>query len=225
MSVVADSDAVSGSGEAGTGRAADWRAPSLRRTGLRKTCLRKTLSRLALLKAGRGLDAGPSVVEIDGGKVQVIFVESGFKAGNLGTEPAGKIAIGVNGDADLTLLNDGMNLNRAESVGADAQMHLGVHLGICLQIGGGTGRDGRGRRNRGSGVEHLVSLGQLRGGIGPTLGWGRGGWRSGRGQRRRGISSGGDGGWRVVRCRRSGCIAAEDFLSPAAVAGAAADTG
>lgn len=117
--------------------------------------MRKTLSRLALLKAGSGLDAGPSVVEIDGGKVQVILVESGFQARNLGTEPAGKIAIGVNGDADLTLLYNSMNLNRAESIGADAQMHLG----IPLQIGGGTGRDAIGRRNRRSGVEHLVRLG------------------------------------------------------------------
>jgi hypothetical protein len=71
-----------------------------------------------------------------------------------------------------------------------------------LQIGGGTGRDVRGRQNRRSGVEHLVSPGQFGSRIGSTLSWGRGGWRSRSGQRRRGtISSGGGGGWRVLRCR------------------------
>ena len=96
-----------------------------------------------MLKTGRGLDAGAPVIEIDGGEVQVVFVESGFETRNFGTEPAGDITVGVNGDADLTLLDDGMNLNRAEGVGAHADMHLGG--------GGGIGGDGRGRRSRGSG--------------------------------------------------------------------------
>jgi len=116
------------------------------------------------------------VIEIDGGKVQVTFVEFGFKARNFGTEPAGDITVGVNGNADLTLLDDGMNLNRAEGVGTHADMHLGG--------GGGIGGDGRGRRSGGRGrrgVKHLVSLGKRKRGIGCDLGWGRGGRRSGRG--------------------------------------------
>jgi hypothetical protein len=138
--------------------------------------LRETLPRLAMLKAGRSLDAGASVIEIDGREVQVAFVESGFEARQFGTEPAGDITVGVNGDADLTLLDDSMDLNRAEGVGADAHMHLGAHLRI------GSGRAGGGRRSGGSGrrgVQHLVSFGKLGRGIGWDLGWGRGGWSSG----------------------------------------------
>ena len=150
------------------------------------------LARLAMLKAGCGLHAGACVIEIDGGEIQVLVVEYGFEAGDFGTEPAGEITVSVNGDADLTLLDDGVNLNGTEGVGAEADMHLGVHLGIHLQISGGTGchghkrRCGSGRR----GVEHLVSLGKLVCGIGSDLGWGRGGWRSGSGRRSRGIFSG-----------------------------------
>lgn len=135
--------------------------------------MREVLPRLALLKAGRGLDTGASVIEIDGGEVQVVLVESGFEARDFRTEPAGEILVSVNGDADLALLDDSMNLNRAEGVGADAHMHLGVYLGIHLHIGGGIGRDGRGRRSGGRGrrgVEHLVSLRQRGHGIGRGLG-------------------------------------------------------
>lgn len=122
------------------------------------------------------------------------FVEPGFEARNFGTEPVGDITVGVNGDADLTLLDDGVNLNRAEGVGADADMHLGG--------GGGIGGDGRGRPSGGSGrrgVEHLVSLGKRGRGIGCGLGRGGGGGRSGRGQRSRGIFSGGECGRNVGR--------------------------
>jgi len=124
---------------------------------------RETLPRLAMLKAGRGLHAGASVIEIDGSEIQVLVIESGLEAGDFGTEPAGEITVSVNGDTDLTLLDDGMNLNGAEGVGADADLHLGVHL----QISGGTGCDrhrrccGRGRR----GVEHVVSFGKLGRGV------------------------------------------------------------
>ena len=123
------------------------------------------LPRLAMLKAGRSLDAGASVAEIDGGEIEVVVVESGFEARDLGTEPAGKITVSVNGDADLTLLDDGMNFNGAEGVGADADMHL--------DLGGWIGRDRRGQRSAGSGrrgVEHLVSLGKRGRGIGANLG-------------------------------------------------------
>ena len=145
------------------------------------------LPRLAMVKAGRGLDAGASVIEIDGGEVEVLVVESGFEARDFGAEPAGEITVCVNGDADLTLLDDGMNLNGAEGVGANTDMHLGVGRGIL--------RDGRGWRSGGSGrrgVEHLVSFGKLGRGIGSDWGWRRRGWRSGSGQRSRGIFSGGE---------------------------------
>lgn len=73
--------------------------------------MRRILPRLALLKSGCGLDAGARVIEIDGGEIEVVAVESGFEAGDFGGEPAGDIAVGVHGDADLTLLDDGMDLN------------------------------------------------------------------------------------------------------------------
>jgi hypothetical protein len=135
-----------------------------------------------MLKTGRGLYAGASLIEIDAGEVEVVFVQSGFEARNFGTEPSGDIAVGVNGDANLALLDDSMNLDGTEGVGAEADMHLGVHPAIHLQLGGGAGRDGRGRRSRGRGrrgVEHLVSLGKL--GCGHESGGerGRGGWRRG----------------------------------------------
>lgn len=67
----------------------------------------------------------------------------------------------MNRDANLTLLDDGMNLNCAEGVGTNADMHLGVHL--CSS--GGVGRDRCRSRHHGwrgsSGVEHLVSLGRV----------------------------------------------------------------
>ena len=67
----------------------------------------------------------------------MVVVESGFEARNFGAEPAGNITVGMNGNANLTLLDDGMDLNRAEGIGADADMHLGV----CGQVGGvGRGR-------------------------------------------------------------------------------------
>ena len=112
------------------------------------------LLRLAMLKAGRRLDAGPSVIEIDGGEVQVIFVESGFEAREFGTEPMGDVTVRVNRDADLALLENGMNLNRAEGFGANADMHLRIHLGS----GGGIGRNRRSGRSGRRGVEHLVSF-------------------------------------------------------------------
>ena len=122
------------------------------------------------------------MIEIDGGQVQMVLVESRFEARDFGTEPAGEILVGVNGDADLTLLDDGVNLNRAEGVGADAQMHLGVDLGIHLHIGGGIGCDGCGRRRGGRGrrgVEHLVSLRKSRRGIDCGLGRRHGCWWNG----------------------------------------------
>ena len=111
---------------------------------------------MAVLKAGRSLDAGTSVIEIDGSEVQVILVESRFEAREFGSEPTGDVTIRVNRDADLALLDDGMNLHRAEGFSADADMHLRIHRGS-----GGIGRDrgcgGSGRR----GVEHLVSFGKF----------------------------------------------------------------
>ncbi len=103
------------------------------------------LLRLALLKAGRGLNSGASAVEIDGGEVEVAVVESGLEAGNFGTEPARDIAVRLNRDADLALLDDGMNFNRSEGVGANADMHLRVDLGVHLQIGRRIGRERWGR--------------------------------------------------------------------------------
>lgn len=121
------------------------------------------------------------MLETDAAEIQVVAVESGFEPRNFGGEPAGNITVGMNGDANLALLNDGMNLNRAESVGADANMHLGVR--------GGIGGAGRGRRSRGSGwrrgVEHLMGFGKLGRGIRCGLGRSRGGGRRGRGQRHR----------------------------------------
>lgn len=90
--------------------------------------LREILPRLAVGKAGRGLDAGTPVIEIDPGEVQVAVVESGFQARNLGTEPAGNVAVGVNRDSNLTLRDDRVNINRAKCVGANAHVHLAVHL-------------------------------------------------------------------------------------------------
>jgi hypothetical protein len=123
------------------------------------------------------------MIEIDSGEVQVIVVESGFQARNFGTEPAGDIPVTVNSDANLTLLNDGVNLNCAESVGANSDVHLRVGLSSHLQIGSGAGNYGRGRWGDGSGrrsVEHLVSLRQRGRVIGADFEWRRGGWRSGR---------------------------------------------
>ena len=164
--------------------------------------MREILPRLALLKAGSGLNTGAPVIEIDGGEVQVVLVESRFQARDFGTEPAGEILVGVNGDADLTLLDDSMNLNCAEGVGADAQMHLGVDLGIHLHIGGGIGRDGRGRRRgrRGRrGVEHLVSLRKRGHGIGCGLRRRHGCWWTGGVERRRKIFYGTEYGRNVLR--------------------------
>ena len=164
--------------------------------------MREILPRLALLKAGRGLNTGASVIEIDSGEVQVVLVESRFQARDFGTKPAGKILVGVNGDADLTLLDDSMNLNRAEGVGADAQMHLRVYLGIHLHIGGRIGRDGSGRRRgrRGRrGVEHLVSLRKRGNGRGCGLGRRHGCWRNGSVKRRRKIFYGTERGRNVLR--------------------------
>ena len=133
------------------------------------------------------------MIEIDGGEVEVVFVQSGFEARNFRTEPAGDIVVGVNGDADLTLLDDGMNLDGAKSIGTEAEMHLGVHL----KLGDGPGRNPRGRRSGGRnrcGVEHLVSLRKL--GCGNGSGRRRsGGWRRGSRNHSGGISSSGE-------CRR-----------------------
>ena len=68
------------------------------------------------------------MIEVDPGEVQMIVVETGFQSRHFGTEPAGDVTIRVNRDANLTLLYDGMNLNRADRVGADAHMHLTIHL-------------------------------------------------------------------------------------------------
>lgn len=124
------------------------------------------------MKAGPRLKTGPGIGEIDGGEIEVALAESGFKARNFGTEPAGDVPVSVNGEAHLTLLDDGMNLDRAKSVGADAHVHLGIHLRVHLQIGGGIGRARRGRRRGWSGrrgVEHLMSLGKRGRGIGWDL--------------------------------------------------------
>lgn len=103
------------------------------------------LLRLAMLKAGRGLNTRASVIKVDGGEVEMALVGPGLEARNFRTEPARDIAVGLNRDADLALLDDRMNLNRSEGVGANADMHLCVDLGIHLQIGRRIGRDGCGR--------------------------------------------------------------------------------
>jgi hypothetical protein len=127
------------------------------------------LPRLAMLKAGRSLDARASVIEIDGDEVQVIFVESGFEPREFGTEPMGDVPVRVNRDTDLAPLDGGMNLHRAERFGADADMHLRIHLGS----GGGIGRDRRSGGNGRRGVEHLMSFWKFGRGIGCDVGlWG-----------------------------------------------------
>jgi len=145
----------------GCGNAGGKRRRVFFRRGSRERAgrLGETLPRLALLKTGRSLDAGACAIEIDGSEIEMVFVESGFEARHLGTEPPRDLAVGVNRDAHLALLDDGMNLNRAEGVGAYADVHLGVHL----RIGSGAGRDRSGRQRKGSGrrrVQHLVSLGK-----------------------------------------------------------------
>ena len=82
-----------------------------------------------MLKTGCGLNPGPAVTKIDGGQVQALVFESRHNAGNFGTKPAGKIAVSVNSDADLTLLHDGMNLDGPEGVGANPDMHLEITAG------------------------------------------------------------------------------------------------
>lgn len=160
-----------------------WRVCLWQGAGLGARGLRKTLSRLSLMKTGSGLNPGASLIKIDGGEVEVVLAESGFEAGNFGTEPPGHITIGVHRDADLTLLDNRMNFNRAEGVGADADMHLGIRL----QIGGGTGRRSRGQGLGRRRVEHLVSFGKVGSKTGCDLDWGRGCWRGGNCQRRRRI--------------------------------------
>jgi len=125
------------------------------------------LLRLALLKARRSLDAGAAVIEIDSGEVQMTLVEAGFEAREFGTEPMGDVPVRVNGDADLALLDDSMNLNRAEGFGANADMHLRIHLcsGGGIGHGGGRRSEGVGRR----GVEHLVSFWKFSRGTGSDL--------------------------------------------------------
>ena len=95
------------------------------------------------------------MIEIDGGEIEMAVVESGLKAGKFGTEPARDIAIAVNGDTDLTLLDDSVNLNRAKGVGAQADVHLCGGLRIGVGVARESGRVGA-RRLRG--VEHLMSL-------------------------------------------------------------------
>ena len=112
------------------------------------------LLRMTVLKAGRSLDAGASVIDIDGSEVQVILVESRFEAREFGSEPTGDVTVRVNRDADLALLNDGVNLHRSEGFSADADMHLRIHLGGR----GGIGRDQRSGRSWRRGVKHLVSF-------------------------------------------------------------------
>ena len=101
------------------------------------------LPRLAMMKAARGLHAGPSVIDHAGGKVEMVLVEAGLQARDFGTEPPRQTLFGVHRDSNLTLLDDGMNINRTDGVGADADMHLRVHL----QSGGGTRRDRHGQRS------------------------------------------------------------------------------
>jgi len=119
------------------------------------------LLRLVMLKAGCGLDAGASTIEVDGGEVQVAFVESGFEARNFGAEPARHLTVGVNRDADLALLDNGVNFHRAEGGGAESDMHLRGR--------GGIGSRGRGRwlwgRGR-CGVKFLVGARKPGRGIG-----------------------------------------------------------
>jgi len=159
------------------------------------------LPRLAIGKSGRGLDAGASVIEIDPCEVQVAAIESGFQARNFGTEPAGDVAVGVNRDPNLALRDNRVNLNRPEGVGANTHMHLAIHL----QIGGRTRREGRGRRGgAGSrrGVEHLMCLGQHRGGFGTAWRRGRRGWWCRNSERGYGVSFSHDYDRSVVRGSR-----------------------
>ena len=119
--------------------------------------MRLLLPGLTLLKAGFGLNGGARVIEINPGEIEMAVVEAGLETRNFGTEPARDVAITVHRDANLTLLDDGMNLNRSESVGAQADMHLSRSLRIGVDVtrkSGGIGGGSRGRR----GVKHLVSL-------------------------------------------------------------------
>jgi len=55
-------------------------------------------------------------------------IEPGFQSGNFRTEPMSNIAIGMDRDADLALLHNGMNVDGSETVRAHSYMHLGVRL-------------------------------------------------------------------------------------------------
>lgn len=121
------------------------------------------MPRLALLKTARGLDPGPSAIEVDTGKVEVAVVESGFETWDFGTEPARDIAVCVNRDADLALLYDSMYLDRPKRVGTNANMHLRIHLIVQLRFGSRIGCAGGGGRTWQNGwcrVKHLVCLRQ-----------------------------------------------------------------
>lgn len=80
-------------------------------------------------------------------------VESGFEAGDFGTEPARKITVGMNRDSDLTLLYNGVNLDGAKRVRANSHMHLGAHL----NIGGEVWLRSPNRWSRRRGIHHLVN--------------------------------------------------------------------
>lgn len=82
------------------------------------------------------------------------LVKSGFETWNFRAKPVRQIAVRMHGDADVTLLNDGMDIDRSESFGADADMHLHSGGGIW-----GPGRWRRHRRGGGRGVNDLVGLG------------------------------------------------------------------
>src|SRR5260370_1372044 len=60
--------------------------------------------RVAVLKAGRSLDAGTSVIEIDGGEGQEIFVQSRFEPREVGSAPMGDVTL--RGTAGEDFLSD-----------------------------------------------------------------------------------------------------------------------
>jgi hypothetical protein len=115
------------------------------------------LARLTVRKTGRCLDAGASGIKIHTGQVEVAVVESGFKTGHFGTEPAGDVTIGVNGDTDLALLYDGMNFDRSEGVSMDAEVHLSVDLEFICNSAADPGASGAaGFAAAGAGAESSI---------------------------------------------------------------------
>ena len=98
----------------------------------------------------------------------------------------------MNGDTNLALLNNGVNLDRSEGLGTKANMHLSIHLRRDCRTSSGHGRWSDCGRRR---VEHLVSLGKSGCWVGAKPGWDTGGWRSRNRNGEHGRGAGYRSGW------------------------------